>query len=495
MVDEDELPALTVVIRGKEWNTWGRGTDENQKSPTGPSNSVDLDKFCLYHKVKEHDTKESRTRPSNLPNEGRKLPKVRVRTRRKWAKIPKAISNRRNASPAMTKQHLVPETTLLQMRRNQGIGNNFTLSRPNKKHSLMRSLSPMICETSLNENKQNRAAAREKKLISESQSTIPNPSNWEPPKSTHYHKEAIGVHTPHNNPLLVEIKIERGEVVKFLINIGFSVDLIFHDILDKMEDMKPSTRSLTGFNGETEENDRHNSSSVYAGGITFSVKFSIKFSVKFSIKFSVIKSKALNSIDPPDEGHPPLPPTYHQCIKFPYIDIRICTIQGDQQAARDLLVTTVKLQRTTSHIYSVSKPIHKIYPQNEKGVEVVFDKRGLSKIVGVGAYLADNMKDNIISFLKKNALTFTWTTSDMRGIDLAVTAHEHNVGPTQKLGPKRSKAVNDKVDHLRRVGSITEWLANPVVVKKKNSKWRVCVDFTDLNKACLKDSFPLPHTD
>ena len=38
-----------------------------------------------------------------------------------------------------------------------------------------------------------------------------------------------------------------------------------------------------------------------------------------------------------------------------------------------------------------------------------------------------------------------------------------------------------------------EWLANPVVVKKKNGKWIVCVDFTDLNKACPKDSFPLPH--
>ena len=37
-----------------------------------------------------------------------------------------------------------------------------------------------------------------------------------------------------------------------------------------------------------------------------------------------------------------------------------------------------------------------------------------------------------------------------------------------------------------------EWLANVVMVKKNNGKWRICVDFTDLNKACLKDSFPLP---
>ena len=40
-----------------------------------------------------------------------------------------------------------------------------------------------------------------------------------------------------------------------------------------------------------------------------------------------------------------------------------------------------------------------------------------------------------------------------------------------------------------------EWLINVVPVKKANGKWRICVDFTDLNKACPKDSFPLPRID
>ena len=40
-----------------------------------------------------------------------------------------------------------------------------------------------------------------------------------------------------------------------------------------------------------------------------------------------------------------------------------------------------------------------------------------------------------------------------------------------------------------------EWLANIVMVKKVNGKWRMCVDFTDLNNACPKDSFPLPRID
>ena len=41
----------------------------------------------------------------------------------------------------------------------------------------------------------------------------------------------------------------------------------------------------------------------------------------------------------------------------------------------------------------------------------------------------------------------------------------------------------------------SEWLANVVLVPKKNDKMRMCIDFTDLNKACKKDHFPLPRID
>ena len=53
---------------------------------------------------------------------------------------------------------------------------------------------------------------------------------------------------------------------------------------------------------------------------------------------------------------------------------------------------------------------------------------------------------------------------------------------------------------LKRAGAIKEvfypeWLVNTMVVKKKSGKWRICVDFTDLNKACPKDPFPMPRID
>jgi hypothetical protein len=68
------------------------------------------------------------------------------------------------------------------------------------------------------------------------------------------------------------------------------------------------------------------------------------------------------------------------------------------------------------------------------------------------------------------------------------------------FAPDKNQAISDEVEKLLTAGFIREvyylnWLANVVMVKKSNGKWRICVDFTDINKACLKDSFPLPRID
>ena len=52
---------------------------------------------------------------------------------------------------------------------------------------------------------------------------------------------------------------------------------------------------------------------------------------------------------------------------------------------------------------------------------------------------------------------------------------------------KQAKAINEVF--------YPEWLTDTVMVKKKSGKWRVCVDFTDLNKACPKDPFPMSKID
>ena len=68
------------------------------------------------------------------------------------------------------------------------------------------------------------------------------------------------------------------------------------------------------------------------------------------------------------------------------------------------------------------------------------------------------------------------------------------------MSEDRKKAVQSKVQKLLDVGVIRklqyqEWLANVVMVPKKNGSWRMCIDFTTLNKVCPKDEFPLPRID
>ena len=65
---------------------------------------------------------------------------------------------------------------------------------------------------------------------------------------------------------------------------------------------------------------------------------------------------------------------------------------------------------------------------------------------------------------------------------------------------KRNAAVQEEVDKLLKAGFIREsrypeWITNVVIVTKSNGKWRMCVDYIDLNWACPKDSFPLPKID
>ena len=70
----------------------------------------------------------------------------------------------------------------------------------------------------------------------------------------------------------------------------------------------------------------------------------------------------------------------------------------------------------------------------------------------------------------------------------------------RSFNPERYEAIAEEVDKLLKTGFIREmhypaWLANIVMVKKPNGKWRICIDFTILNKVCPKDNFPLPIID
>ena len=96
----------------------------------------------------------------------------------------------------------------------------------------------------------------------------------------------------------------------------------------------------------------------------------------------------------------------------------------------------------------------------------------------------------------------------MPGVPREVIEHSLNIKEGAKpvkqrlrcFAPDRKEAIREEITKLLAARFIKEvfhpdWLANPVLAKKKNGKWRMCVDYTDLNKACLKDPFGLPRID
>ena len=260
--------------------------------------------------------------------------------------------------------------------------------------------------------------------------------------------------------------------------------------------------------------------SVKAGSVTKTVEFLV---VDGPTAYNVIVGTPwLNSMRA-------IPSTFHLCLKFP-TPLGVETIQGDREISQVCLAAGLKRKSSEIETPRKKQTVHepalqdspevfwqsqraealegKREPTCEPVISICLDESYPERCVEIGTNLREPLRAELIACLKKNLNTFAWTAEDMTGININITCHELNIDPThkpvkqkrRKLGPERATAINEEVEKLLKVGSITEvrypdWLANPVVVKKKNGKWRVCVDFTDLNKACPKDCFPLPHID
>ena len=144
----------------------------------------------------------------------------------------------------------------------------------------------------------------------------------------------------------------------------------------------------------------------------------------------------------------------------------------------------------------------------EKLKEVLLDDSDHERTTKIGTLASPAIRQELATFLRSNRDVFAWTHEDMPGIYLSVIVHRLNVSPSflpirQKkrvFAPERDQAIAEEVRKLQEANFIREvyypdWLANVVMVKKASGKWRICVDFTDLNRACPKDSYPLPRVD
>jgi hypothetical protein len=93
----------------------------------------------------------------------------------------------------------------------------------------------------------------------------------------------------------------------------------------------------------------------------------------------------------------------------------------------------------------------------------------------------------------------------MHGVPRELAEHSLHVWPDTKpvkqplwrFAEEKRKAISEEIAQLLAAGFIMEvfypnWLANPVLVLKKKNTWRMCIDYTSINKSCPKDPFALP---
>jgi hypothetical protein len=122
--------------------------------------------------------------------------------------------------------------------------------------------------------------------------------------------------------------------------------------------------------------------------------------------------------------------------------------------------------------------------------------------------LSDEQEKTLLRFLFNNKDVFACTANDLCGVNRDIIEHSLNVDSSfrprkqrlRKMSDDKAEGARNEVKRLLSAGVIREvtypeWLANTIMVKKANGKWRMCNDFTDLNKACPKDEFPLPRID
>ena len=196
---------------------------------------------------------------------------------------------------------------------------------------------------------------------------------------------------------------------------------------------------------------------------------------------------------------------YHLSVKFP-TEHGVGQVQRDQLAARECYLAMLAMDEQVQTMNIEEKRI--VAEPIEALESIPLDEHNLERYTRVRADLEKKNKKDLIQFLKKNIDVFAWSHEDMPGIDPSVITHRlnicHSFKPVQQkkrvFTLERDNAIKEEIQKLMAAKFVREvyypdWLANVVIVKKANGKWRMCVDFTNLNKACPKDSYPLPCID
>ncbi|XP_072076615.1 uncharacterized protein [Arachis hypogaea] len=206
--------------------------------------------------------------------------------------------------------------------------------------------------------------------------------------------------------------------------------------------------------------------------------------------------------------------TKYLLMKFITEDGSIETIHGDREVAAECNNTSLALRKKSRDAAGIfladldARQDGQPRPEPEGDMEKLQVGQTKDEYTFINKNLPYDLKEDLSQLLKLNRDLFAFTPADMPGIDPDLMSHRLAVDPKAKpVAQRRRKMSSDRAAEVKRqVQALLEanfirelpyttWLANVVLVKKSNRKWRMCVDYTDLKKACPKDAFPLPNID
>ncbi|KAL2492255.1 Uncharacterized protein Adt_27883 [Abeliophyllum distichum] len=326
-------------------------------------------------------------------------------------------------------------------------------------------------------------------------------------------EDASHILQPHSDALVITMPVSEINIHRTLVDDGSSVNVLYLRTFRQMEinvrHVRPFTKPLQEFTGDYVNPKGHIALVVELGPIPCQRRIIADFVIiDLPSNYNAIlgrpmlhELKAASSI-------------YHNAIKF-FTPHGVRIIRGSQMVARNCNVTFLRvgidvLQEELSGQDSRSAELNKepeedlrlLDPRSNRtrrkaepmeALELIeVDPSHPEKVLRIGKELNELMKSQLMTFLKINVDVFAWEHTDIMGIDPKVACHRLNtsldVKPKQQrrrlLNPERYKALAKEVDKLLKCGFIREslypkWVANPVLVKKSNGTWRICIDFTD----------------
>ncbi|GJR36059.1 reverse transcriptase domain-containing protein [Tanacetum coccineum] len=271
-------------------------------------------------------------------------------------------------------------------------------------------------------------------------------------------------------PMIIEAEIGRHFVHRLYVDRGASSEILYEH---RFVRLRPEIRSqmvlpttyLTGFSGET----------IWPlGQISLLVKLG---------RPSIRKIRAIPSMA-------------HGMLKFP-VEGGTITLKS----SRIIPIECVMISGPSTQPPKAGKIL-------KEKIRVAIHPEQPKQTIVIGSTLTEKGRKELCTLLGQNLDVFAWKPADMTGVPRSIAEHCLNIREgcrpvrQKKRGqaPERNKAIQEEVEKLVDAGIMKEvhyhsWLSNPVMVKKHDGTWRMCVDFKDLNNACPKDCYPLPEID